>query len=445
VNRPRPSPAGILRKLRSPGASEQIWAMALEAGTVLGTMLAFLLLGRSLGAEGYGGYVSLYAIISPLVTLSSAGVVLALLQHAVARGEPIAETARSSLSIVLVVGGVLTAAASLFAYFVVGSLGTVAIVSIVLIELVTTPVVLVGATVIQAETSFEGAAKVRLLLIGGRVVMLVALFSADLLTVTNLGIAQLTWSAVLGVVTLNRVGRRFGFRLAPGRIHRSHVRTNLVFSAAISADAVGNDGDKVVLAANKYTVDTGLYGAAYRIVQLGIVPLGALVNTTHVKFLAPSDEPGHYLRLALKYSRIAAVYGIAFAAGVIVTAPLFPLIMGDSFEGSVEMVRWLSPIVLLRGLGLYSLNALLGLGKTGLRTGIVVANAAFGVVLYLLLIPGRGWEGALIGSLVTEALQVVMTWSALVVCQRRRNRELAGSAVVDADADGAEAPADTAE
>ncbi|MBX3314116.1 MAG: lipopolysaccharide biosynthesis protein [Actinobacteria bacterium] len=434
----RPSPSALLRKLRTPGASEQIWAMALETGNIVGTMLAFLLLGRSLGVDGYGGYVSLYAVISPLVTLSSSGVVMALLQHAVARDEPIAETARSSLSIVLLFGGVLSVGASAFAFFVVGGLGPVAIVSIVLIELVTTPVLLVGATVIQAETSFEGAAKVRLLLVAGRSVMLVALFLAGALTVANLGIAQLTWSALLGLVTLQNVGRRYGFSLVPGRIHPSHVRTNLVFSAAISADAVGNDGDKVVLASYKYTEDTGLYGAAYRIVQLGMVPLGALANTTHVRFLARSDEPRHYLKLAVRYSGIAALYGIVFAIGVVIAAPIFPLVMGSSFEGSVEMARWLSPIVLLRGLGMYSLNALLGLGRTGLRTTIVVANAAFGVTLYLILIPGRGWHGALIGTLITEVLQVVMTWTALLYCQRQRDRDLARSVVVETDPDRAE-------
>ena len=177
----------------------------------------------------------------------------------------------------------------------------------------------------------------------------------------------------------------------------------------------------------RYVTDTGLYAAAYRIVQLGMVPLGALANTTHVQFLRPSTEPRHYLKLALRYSVVALAYGVVFAIAVIVVAPLFPLLVGQEFEGSVEIVRWLSPIVLLRGLGLYSLNALLGLGRTGIRTGIVVANAAIGVVLFIVLIPGRGWEGAAIATLVTEAMQVLMTWSALVVLQARADRALDAS------------------
>jgi len=406
---------------------EQLWAMGLELATIVGTILAFMLLGRSLGVDGYSAYASLYAILSPRATLSASGVVLAMLQHTVSRDEPLGETARSSVSIVLILGGLLTLGSTLAALLVIDHLSIVAIVSIITIELLTTPIVLVAATTVQAADSFTGAARIRLLLIMGRTVLLVGLFVTDSLTVANLGVAQLTWSFVLGAVALRRVGRRFGFAPLPGRIHARHIRTNLAFSAAISADSVGNDGDKVVLAANRYVTDTGLYAAAYRIVQLGMVPLGALANTTHVQFLRPSTEPRHYLKLALRYSVVALAYGVVFAIAVIVVAPLFPLLVGQEFEGSVEIVRWLSPIVLLRGLGLYSLNALLGLGRTGIRTGIVVANAAIGVVLFIVLIPGRGWEGAAIATLVTEAMQVLMTWSALVVLQARADRALDAS------------------
>jgi len=444
VTRRRPSLGALRRRLGS-GAGEQLWAVTLEIATMAGTILAFLLLGRSLGTDGYGAYASLYAIISPLVTLSSSGVVLALLQHAVALKEPLGRTARSSLSVVLLFGGILSLGAGAVAIAVVDDLSVLAIGSIVLIELVTTPLVLVGATTVQAGTSFEGAAKIRLLLVGGRAVLLIALFAVDALTVTNLGVAQLTWSLVLGAVTLVQVGRRYGFSLTPGPLQGALVRTNLVFSAAVSADAVGNDGDKVVLAANRYVTDTGLYAAAYRMIQLGMVPLGALANTSHVKFLEPMRRRRQHLDLALRYSAVAAAYGLVFAVGILVAAPLLPFLVGRDFEESVEIVRWLSPIVLLRGLGMYSLNALLGLKRTGIRTLIVVGNAAFGVVLFLLLIPGRGWEGAMIATLITEALQVVMTWSALVVCQRIADRDFDDSAVLDAEADGPDEPAEAAE
>lgn len=421
-------------------AAESAWSLALELLTMMGTILAFTFLGRSLGAEGYGGYASLYAIIGPVVTLSASGVTLALLQHVVRDGESIDETARSCLSLSIVLGVVLTAAAAVFAFWIVDSLSAVAIVSILLIELVTSPLVNVAAATVQAGASFIGATRIRMLLVAGRTILLIVLFTSGELTVASLGLSQLAWSAVLTVIVLRATGRRFGFRFWPGRIRGAHLKSNVLYSAAISADSIGNDGDKVVLAANRFVVDTGLYAAAYRIIMLGMVPIGSLVSVSHKRFL--EREPGRrreHLDLAIRYSKLSGAFGLAFGVAVFVSAPLFPIVVGDSFEGSVEMVRWLSPIVFLRAIGIYSLNGLMGLDRVRLRTILISANAAFGMVLYLVLIPRYGWEGALIGSLVTEALQVIMTWTALVIVQRKADRAMDAADAAEAG-DPAAAP-----
>lgn len=402
--------------------TESAWGLVFEVTNMLGTLLAFTLLGRSLGAEGYGEYASLYAIAGPFITLAGAGVTLSLLQHVVRDGEPLSDTARSCLSITLSMGVLLTAGGTLAAFRVVGSLAVVAIISILLIEFFTTPLVNLAASIRQTET-FAGAVRIRILLVLGRAVILIALFATDNLSVATLGVSQLVWSSVLAVIVLRFVGSLYGFRLLPGRIRRRHLKSNVVFSAAITADGIANEGDKVVLADSGHRVDTGLYAAAYRIIALGMVPVGALVNASHKRFLENEEaRRREHLDLALKYSLVSGAYGILVGIGIFVAAPMFPMIMGDEFEGSVTILRWLAPIVFLRAIGIFSLNGLMGLGRVGLRTVIISANAAFGVVLFITLIPSRGWEGAVMASLICEAAQVVMTWTALVLCQRSADR-----------------------
>ena len=410
------------RLRRGEQVTESAWGLVFEVTSMLGTLLAFTLLGRSLGAEGYGEYASLYAIAGPFITLAGAGVTLSLLQHVVRDGEPLSETARSCLSLTLVLGSLLTIGGAAAAFRVVDSLAVVAIISILLIEFFTTPLVNLAASVRQTET-YAGAVRIRILLVLGRSVILVVLFASNNLTVASLGISQLAWSGVLAVLVLRFVGIQYGFRLLPGRVHRRHLKSNVVFSTAITADGIANEGDKVVLADSGYRVDTGLYAAAYRIIGLGMVPIGALVSSSHKRFL--ENEEGRrreHLDLALKYSAVSGAYGILVGIGIFLTAPVFPMVMGEEFEGSVTILRWLSPIVFLRAVGIFSLNGLMGLGKGGLRTVIIVANAAFGVVLFLTLIPERGWEGAIMATLICEAAQVVMTWTALVACQHRADR-----------------------
>lgn len=416
----------LLQRIRGDGAAgESVWGLVIEVVTLFGTILSFTFLGRSLGAAGYGGYASLYAIVGPLVTLAASGVTLALLQHIVREREELPATARSCLTLSLALGAGLTVIGMAAALAIVDTVPVVGMFAILATEFVTMPVVHVAATTVQARSGFSSAARLKLVMLVARVVVLVVLFGAGSLTITSLGLTMLAVSLVVGIAMLRLVGRRYDFTFVPGRVRRAHLRTNVVYSAGISADSIGNEGDKLVLAANGLVVDTGLYAAAYRVVQMGLIPVGAVIQATHARFLQHEEGvPRQHLDRALRYSIPGVVYGIAFAVGVSLVAPLLPIVLGDEFEGSVQMVRWLSPIVLLRAVGAVSINGLMGLGKVGLRTVLIAANAAIAVVLYIVLIPRYRWEGAAAATVVSEALSVLMTWSALWVCQRKADRAL---------------------
>lgn len=408
------------RALGSGLAAESAWGLAVELIGLGGTVISFTLLGRSLGAEGFGGYASLYAIVGPLLTLAQAGVVLAVLQHIVRDGEPVEETARSALSITVLMGLVLTGIGAGVAYFIVHTLTWVAIIAILMTEFVTSAIVHVTAGVVQAADGFIGSAKIRLLLVGSRIVVLIALFAGGSLTVESLGIVMLASSGVLAVWCLAAVGRRFDFRFTPGRVHGRHVRTNLLYSTAISANALDNEGDKLVLAANNLVVETGLYAAAYRILSLGLIPIGSLVTVTHARFLHhEEDRRGQHLARSLRFGLIGGAYGVVFGLGLFVAAPLLPFVLGEEFRGSVEMVRWLTPVIVLRCFGMFAMNGLMGLDRVALRTTLLVVSAAIAMALYIVLVPWLGWKGAAIGTLISEVVLGILTWTALVVAQRQ--------------------------
>lgn len=406
-------------------ATESLWSLTLEGVSLFTVILSFYCLGRTLGPEGYGGYASLYALIGPLVTLAASGVILALLQHAIRDGEPLGETARSCVSLSLSIGAVLLVVGGGLAFVIVEALDTTAIVAILCTEFLTAPLVHIAAATVQAGEGYTGAAQIRLVLVVGRASILVLLFAVDALTVASLGLSQLALTAVLAVVVMGRVGRKFDFDFRPGRVHLRHLKTNAIYSVAISAFSLQNDGDKTVLAANRFTVDTGLYAAAYRIIGLGLIPLGSVVEVSHKRFLEKGEgRPGRHLRLAMKLSGLMSLYSVFFIVAIIIAAPALPVVVGDDFEGSVEMLRWISPLVLLRCLAMFPLNGLMGLGRTGLRTVLIVVVAVFTMTLYIVLIPRHGWEGAVAGTMIGDGVLVVAAWVALVVHQRRADHAL---------------------
>lgn len=428
-----------------------MWGIGLELVTMLGMILTFVLLGRSLGADGYGGYVALYAIVGPLVTLAASGITLALLQHVVRDGESLSETARSCASLTLALGIPLTGVGAVIAFLIVEEVTTLAIVSILLTEFVATPMLMVAATTVQAADSFTGAAKIRIAWSLSRMCLVVVLFVTNTLSVTSLGASSLVVSAVLGVVVLIGVGRTYGFILAPGRIHWSHLKTNVLYSVGISGASLNNEGDKTILAANGFQTATGQYGAAYRIVNLGMVPISSLIGVSHRRFLEHEEGArGQHLQRAIRFAKLSGAYGLVVGLALILAAPLLPLVVGDDFDQSVTMVRWLAPLVLLRALTMFPLNALMGLGHTLLRSVVIVANAAIAIVLYIVLIPTHSWRGAVAGTLISETLEMVSIWATLIWCQRQADRAIDeapgnGSVVAQADPARAQESADAAQ
>jgi O-antigen/teichoic acid export membrane protein len=147
------------------------------------------------------------------------------------------------------------------------------------------------------------------------------------------------------------------------------------------------------------------------------------MSVTHNRFLEHDEgAQGQHLRRSLRFGGICAVYGAVFAVVVAIAAPLITLIVGDEFEGSVTIVRWLAPLVLFRSLAIFPLNGLMGLGYTRLRTMLLVGGAVLSLGLYIALVPSLQWQGAAIGTLIGEATLAVVSWIALVKLESKHDR-----------------------
>ncbi len=423
-------PAGtvktIVRKVMSNKlARDSAWGMSLEGVSLVSTILVFSLLGRSLGPTDYGAYVSVFTIVNPMVTLTASGVSLALMEHAVRRQESLEETARSSLTMSLMLGSVLTVIGVLLSLSIVEEIATVAVIAIVIGEFLVSPLSMIAASTLQSGSSFRDATKVRLATTISRAVVVVSLFATGRLTVMAYVIINVFVLFLVSIVALRLVGRKFGFVFLPGRFQVAMLKTNGTYSVGISAYSFQNDGEKTVMTANNLTTDTGLYTAAYRVAMMGLVPIGAFMSASHTKILEQvQDKRGHHLRLSARYAAILGVYGLAFSIAIFFAAPLLPLLVGDKFDESVQMLRWISPIIFLRSIGATPVNGLLGLGRMGARTLVIVVVSAISVTLYIVMIPRWGWKGAVIATMIGEVLNVITAWGALIILQRKHDRSI---------------------
>ena len=401
------------------------WSLTFEFTALAVTTVAFTLLGRTLGATGYGSYAALYAIVAPLGTLAASGVTLTLLQFGIREREQLEPITRSCISMTLGIGLLLSIVGVLIAGHVVPELDTLTALSFFIAEFVSFPMIGICATATLVGADYPSSVKVKLQPLIARLAMIVVLFIVGGLTVRSLGIGYILLTSALAALGLFRLSRRFGISIRPGRVGVAHFRTSAHYAGGNTGLSIQNDGDKAVLASFRFQRDTGLYSAAYRIVQMGLLPLASFVSVTHQRFLQNDAVHGQQLRRSIQFAAITTIFGLTFVGGIMLFAPVIPAILGDEFDDSIVMMRVLAPMVVLRGLTSFPLNGLMGLGKTGVRSLLLLGSAAVSMVLYLSLIPSLQWKGAAIGTLASETFLAAASWCALVHYQRVTNESLA--------------------
>jgi O-antigen/teichoic acid export membrane protein len=218
---------------------------------------------------------------------------------------------------------------------------------------------------------------------------------------------------VSGVSIFLATTHSLGLSRRPKGIQADHVRATLSMSSTIWAWGLHDNGDKLVMSANQLGADVGLYAAAYRLVQFGNIPVNALATSTFRSFLDPAV--GNQVKRALRLSLAISVYTVTAAIGIIVLAPIaLPILVGDGFNGSITMARWLAPLLITRGILTFPGNALVGLGRTHARLVAYVLSATIGMAIYIWLIPTMSWKGAVIGSYVTDFVLVTTLWIMLL-------------------------------
>jgi O-antigen/teichoic acid export membrane protein len=183
------------------------------------------------------------------------------------------------------------------------------------------------------------------------------------------------------------------------------LKEGLFFSAGQSAQSIYNDIDKTMLAKLGSLSATGIYGAAYRLIEVSIVPVRSILSAAYPGLFRAgqsgiSGSMGYVKGLLPKATAIAL---LAFA-GLFLCAPIAPHILGHEYARTVEALRWLSVLPLLKTIHSFLADALTGAGYQRLRTAIQALVAAFNVLINLWIIPAYSWRGAAWSSIASDAL-----------------------------------------
>jgi O-antigen/teichoic acid export membrane protein len=194
----------------------------------------------------------------------------------------------------------------------------------------------------------------------------------------------------------------------------------LYFSAGQSAQTIYNDIDKTMLARLGSLNATGIYGAAYRLIDVSFAPVWSMLAAAYPSFFRAGTNG---IRATLRHAKPLLFRALGYAGLVcvvmLVGAGLVPRILGGEYVSTEEALRWLAVLPIFKVVHFFLSDALTGAGFQGIRSAIQIGVAIFNVLINLWIIPLYSWRGAAWSSIASDALLAVGIGAAACVLSRR--------------------------
>ena len=430
----------LLRKSRL--ARNTVWMTLGQGLRLVIQALYFVLIARSLGAVNYGAFIGVVAlanIVYPFASLGGGNILIKNVSRDASLfglywGRALATTAIS--------GSILFSAVLLLSHFALpASIPFRLVVLVAGSDLFGLSVIQLCGQAFQTFERLNWTATINVMSSTSR------LIGALILVVVHHHPSALQWGYlyffstwVVAVAAMVLVLVKLGYPRFTLWKSVAEMREGFYFSASMSAQTIYNDIDKTMLARLGTLEAAGIYGAAYRLIDVTFVPIQSLLAAAYPNFFRTgvagiSATLGYARRLvwgALAYS-VAACLAILLFAGVV------PLILGPEYLFTAEALRWLALLPVLKVLHYFLSDSLTGAGHQGVRTCIQGGVALFNVLINLWIIPAYSWRGAAWSSIASDALLVFSIGMAAFVLARR-----ARTVRLDASLESAEESALTA-
>jgi O-antigen/teichoic acid export membrane protein len=370
----------------------------------------FVIIARSLGAEGYGAFVAVAALVNILGPFASLGSGQLLIKNVARSAELFGVYWGNALAMTLLSGSTLVGAVLWLSYYALpSSISPLLVLSVAISDLLFARMLDISGQAFQAFQRLGWTAQLQVLLSLSRLgaaVSLIVLTTSP--TPTEWGLLYLLATAVSASAGILLVRWKLG---SPGldiAKVTSELREGLYFSVSLSAQSIYNDIDKTMLA-RFYTLEAaGIYAAAYRLIVVSFTPVSSLLYASFARFFqhGAAGIRGSF-SFAKRVLPLAGAYGLFTGAALYLIAPLLPYLLGDEYQNAVEAVRWLALLPFLKAIHYLVADTLTGAGFQGLRTGVQVLVGLFNVLINLVLIPTYSWRGAAWASIASDTLLVL--------------------------------------
>lgn len=384
--------------------------------------LYFVLIARALGANNYGafiGVVALVGILYPFAGLGSGSLIV----EKVSRDRRLFPSMwGKALSTILICGSILVAGVLVTARFALpATVPSHLVLAVAASDIFGLNIISVGGQVFQALDRLHWTAAINVVISAGRLagaIVLVLLFPHP--SALQWGYLYFGSTTLVAVAVFCLVSTKLGMPALVLRRPWAELREGFYFSISLSAGTIYNDIDKAMLARLSTLGATGIYGAAYRVMTVSFAPVTALLAAAYPNFFRKGTAGiAGGLSYAIPLLKRAAIYTGLAGLGLFLCAGLLPHVLGAQYAEAAEALRWLAVLPFLKSVHSFFSDALAGAGYQWLRGSIQSGVAVFNVFINLWLIPAYAWRGAAWSSIASDGLLACSIGAAAMILSRR--------------------------
>jgi O-antigen/teichoic acid export membrane protein len=197
-----------------------------------------------------------------------------------------------------------------------------------------------------------------------------------------------------------------------------------------AAASMQSNMDRMVLTRFASASEVGAYGAAGRMLQLGLFPLQVATRITYPKFFRP-ERQGLALGRAFAIRLIPPMLAVGALSALCVAAAawVIPVVLGPQYQASVEMSMWLALALPFIAVQTPPADALVAANLHSVRAMIYAASSlGFGFVL-LLGARLMGPQGVVAAFIAGHAMLAAALWLAAFLARERMNPQPSSEAV----------------
>jgi O-antigen/teichoic acid export membrane protein len=417
---PKLKPLDLL--LKSPLARNTGWMLVGQGLRLVIQALYFTMIARSLGASKYGAFVGVVGLVGIFSPFGSLGSGYLLIKNVARDPRQFSANWGRALSTTFFSSSVLFGIVALLSRFALPATIPLTVVLLVAAsDLFGFSITEICGHAFLAFDRLKWTASITVLLGAGRLLAAIALLCLNHNpSVPQWGAFYFGSTAIVALVSLLLTLVKLGAPSFRFPRNPAEQREGFFISLGKSAATIYNDLDKTMLARLGTLEATGIYGAAYRLVDVGFSPVGSLLVAAYPNFMRAGVRG---ISATLQYAKPLILHALGYATVVTVLllagAGIVPYVLGSEYRLTVEALRWLAVLPMLRVVHFFLSDALAGAGYQGLKASIQIGVAVFNVLVNLWIIPAYSWRGAAWSSIASDTLLACAIGAVALTLSRR--------------------------